>query len=247
MAKLTKKLELMLELDRLEKKVIFIKDQFKDFPSTKARLKKEVLDLKRALSAEQEHYEEQKLEISYIKDELIEIKSKIAGIAKSIDEKYDEELADLLVAKQNLLKLREEELKASETLLVDTIEVVNEAEEKHRSTKEADEAIITKLTLEKDTYEEEMAQLKLQQDAIFKELSDLNTNEDLVVLYERISEAFPGGVIAKIDKESCTRCFIGITPQLLNELYAEAINGDEAIITCPSCRCIIYIDPEEIV
>jgi predicted nucleic acid-binding Zn-ribbon protein len=246
--KLTKELELMLELDRLEKKVIVLKNKFKDFPTQKSNLNKEISDLKRSLSAEQEHYEEQKLEISFLKDELTEIHSKIENISKSLDKDYDEELANLLTDKNKLFKLREEELKASETLLKDTIDVVKESEDKYREVKEKNNKTIERLTSEKETFESEMKALRVQQDEIFKELGDLDSKEDLVALYNRISEAFPGGVISKIKNASCSRCFIEVTPQLLNELYREAVaeyrTGE--IITCPSCRCIIYIDPNEV-
>ena len=249
MSKLKKELEIMLELDRLNNKIIKLKDEFKNLPAKREELIQEILKKENYYKTEQEHYEDQKLELSYILEEVTELRKDTEAAAQKLSENEDDEaLLKDYEDKKRLLIVREEELLSSETLLKDTVEVVEEAKNDFKTTKENNENELEKLKSEENSFLEEIADINKKQEVLFKELDKIDTNVDLVSLYKEINEAFPGGVVSKVENDSCSRCFMQITPQILNEIYREAIpeKRHDEIITCPSCKCILYIDPLDV-
>jgi len=249
LSKLKKELETMLELDRLNNKIIMLKDEFKNLPVKREELLNEIVKKENYYKSEQEHYEDQKLELSYIQEEVVELKKDAELATKKLSEnETDEALLKDYEDKKRLLIVREEELLSSETLLKDTIEVVEEAKNDFETTKKNNENELAKLEKEEHNFLEEIAEINKKQELLFKELDKVDTNVDLVTLYKEINEAFPGGVVSRVENDSCSRCFMQITPQILNEIYREAIpdKRHNEIITCPSCKCILYIDPLDV-
>lgn len=249
MSKLKKELEIMLELDRLNNKIIMLKDEFKNLPTKRENLLSDMVAKESYYKIEKEHYEDQKLELSYIQEEVTELKKDVeAASAKLSKDENDEVLLKDYENKKRLLIVREEELLSSETLLRDTVEVVEEAKNSYETTKETNEKELLILKKEEDNFLEEINEITKKQEGFFHELDEIDTNVDLVSLYKEINTAFPGGVVSRVENDSCSRCFMQITPQILNEIYREAIpeKRQDEIITCPSCKCILYIDPIDI-
>jgi len=239
----------MLELDRLNKKILMLRDEFKNLPSKRESLLKEISEEEQLFKAEKEHYEDQKMELSYLQDEVTEFKREVSSLSEKLSkDEGNEALVKDFEDQKRLLIIREEELLSGETLLKDTVEVVQECENDFTTTKEANEAELAKLKEEESNFLEEVRDINEKQDIFFKELDTIDTNVDLVSLYKEINEAFPGGVVSRVENDSCSRCFIQITPQILNEIYREALpdKRHNEIITCPSCKCILYIDPMDI-
>jgi len=236
----------MLELDRLNNKIIMLRQEFKNYPNKKQELLNEITEKEKYYKSELEHYEDQKLEISYLKEEISELKEEFEKLKSRLetDDSLQKEFDEL---KKNLL-LKEEELLLNETLLNDTVEVVNEAKNVFETVKEENEKELERLKQKEKEYNNEIKEIENKKEELFQELAQIDTNVDLVKLYKEINEAFPGGVVSKVENDSCSRCFMQITPQILNEIYREAIpeKRKNEIITCPSCKCILYIDPIDI-
>jgi len=246
---LKKELETMLELDRLNKKILMLRNEFKNLPSKRESLLKEISEKEQLFKAEKEHFEDQKMELSYLQDEVTEFKKEVKALSDKLSK--DEENESLLKDyedQKRLLIIREEELLSGETLLKDTVEVVQESENDFTTTKESNEAELLKLKTEESNFMKEIKEINEKQEVFFNELDAIDTNVNLVSLYQEINEAFPGGVVSRVENDSCSRCFIQITPQILNEIYREAIpdKRHDEIITCPSCKCILYIDPMDV-
>ena len=249
MSKLKKELEIMLELDRLNNKIIMLRDEFKNLPAKREGLLNEIVSKENYYKVEKEHFEDQKLELSYIQEEVTELQKEVDIASKKLSADEDNEaLLKDYEDKKRLLIVREEELLSSETLLKDTVEVVNEAKSDLSKTTKSNEEELAILAKEENNFLEEIEGINKKQEVFFKELDKIDTNVDLVTLYKEINEAFPGGVVSRVENDSCSRCFMQITPQILNEIYREAIpeKRHDEIITCPSCKCILYIDPLDI-
>lgn len=242
----------MVELDRLEQKILHFKEMFKDIPQTRIKLRADIEDAKGRYLSEKEHYEEQKLEITYLKDELKELDQKIALLSKELSAQEEaganiEPFEHELEREKKTRLIRKEELLSSETLIQDTEEVVRETETIYKKIKTDNEATLNDLAEKEANFEQGIKEIDQKKGKIFHKLEQLSRQEDLVALYKQITDAFPGGVVAEVQYESCSRCFMQVTPQLLNELYRDQknLNKDGKILTCPSCSCILYLEPED--
>lgn len=243
----------MVELDRLEQKILHFKELFRDIPQTRIRFREEIEEAKERYLSEKEHYEEQKLEITYLKDEIQELDQKIALLKKELEAQREqgsntETFESELEREEKTRLIRHEELISSETLIKDTEEVVKETESIYKTTKQDNETTLNELAEKEANFEREIKDIDRKKDKIFQKLEQLSRQEDLVSLYKQISEAFPGGVVAQVQFESCSRCFMQVTPQLLNELFRDQqqLDKDQKILTCPSCSCVLYLDPEDV-
>lgn len=87
------------------------------------------------------------------------------------------------------------------------------------------------------TYGDRMATVdeKLSELLAWREETLERLPQRLVRQYERIRKARDGVALAEAQNETCTVCYIGIPPQLYNELQ----RGD-VLATCPSCNRILY-------
>jgi predicted nucleic acid-binding Zn-ribbon protein len=246
---LRKDIELLIELDRLEDKIIRLKEIFKDIPEKKDVLQQKVQEAEEDLEVELENYEEQKSEISYLQDELNEINEEIATVQKQILQdtskgKNVKSLEDNLFQLKRSKNVKEEEISASHSLLKDTEDVVNEVRDDFNSIKKEAEQFFSEIKEREGDFDSQVKEIEEFKAHILSKLGEIENGKELKTLYGQISEAFPGGVVAKVEYDSCSRCFMQITPQVLNELQRES--GDEysggRVIRCASCSCILYYD-----
>lgn len=235
----------------MEDKIIRLKEIFKDIPEKKEVLKLNVQEAEESLNIELENYEEQKSEISYLQDELNEINEEISDTQKQIAQdltkgKNVKNLEDTLFQLKRSKTVKEEEVSASQSLLKDTEDVVNEVRDEYNKIKKEAEQFFEEIKRRESDFDSQVNEVDEFKNHIFEKLDKLDNGKELKTVYSQISEAFPGGVVAKVEYDSCSRCFMQITPQVLNELQRES--GDEysggRIIRCSSCSCILYYDAD---
>jgi uncharacterized protein len=91
------------------------------------------------------------------------------------------------------------------------------------------------LTGERDDNSEKLQSLNGQR-------SDLATHlpADVLRRFDSIFKARGGIAMARVEKESCSACHVRLRPQIINL----ARRGDQ-MVTCDSCRRILYIDDGE--
>lgn len=249
---LRKEIELMLQLDESDNKIIKLKDSFKDIPSTIERLQKEIDVVYTRLVSEKEQYDEEKVELSYVADEINELNKKFDNIQKQINK--DTTLGKDVTALQKLLDdekkkkaIKDEEFLSSQAIVKDLEEVYTEVSTAYTKTKLENEKTIAELEENIKTYSKDIKEIEESKSLLFKDLQKYPGGNNLVETYLQVADAFAGQVVSKVENDSCSRCFMQITPQLLNDLQREGQHpGDKMnLITCPSCSCILYYDIEE--
>ena len=72
-------------------------------------------------------------------------------------------------------------------------------------------------------------------------VSLLNKDESLMDLYNSKKEEYSGLAFASINRNCCGNCYSSLPPQLIID-----IDGQEKLVSCPSCSIFLYIGDENL-
>jgi len=225
--KLLKLQEIDLEIDKLEKLLNIIPEEIKKLKEEKEnlifRFEKINSDLKHAEARKKE----KELDIQSFEDRILKIEEALNRV------KTNEEYKTLLREKAQL----------EETIMEIEDEILNIMEEIEKL-KEEQKALKEKIDKEKEALEEEierkkneLEQVKLRLEELKKQREDFikEIKPQLLSRYEMIKKKRGSKVIAIVEDETCTGCYMIIPPKV----YSSLVKGQQ-LLTCPHCGRFLY-------
>ncbi len=222
----------------------------------------ELAALEKAKKEKPEKAEESKRHLDQLKENLAQKRTSLRQLQKTsalkeLDLKIHEEKAkklkkQLLGVKTNreysalLLEIGGEE--ADDSRLEDEIlDLMTQAEELEAAcTEDAQkieeeekrlEAELKKIQAELEEIDRRITQLSNTRQ---QKLSDIDRDSAPLALYEKIWKAKGDRALVPVSGMACQGCFMNITMESLSRLMA-----DKEIITCESCRRILYLEKKE--
>jgi predicted nucleic acid-binding Zn-ribbon protein len=231
---LRKKLELLIELQKMESAAGKITARKKDLPIQMEELETQFVALCATVKTEQEELENLKKRRREKDTQLL--------TGQEMLKRTRERLFEVKTNKEYQSMLKEiETLEAKNSHLED--EVISVLEELDRL-EAAMKAKESELSVSRLKYEEQKTKLNDELNAIEEELeisvrksSALRKDipEHLLRKYEQIKGVGRGLAVVSVWKEVCDGCHMQIPPQLYNDLQKSP-----ALITCPNCNRILY-------
>lgn len=202
--------------------------------------------------------EDKKLEIKKIDEEISELKKKSENIQKErklleLDvesnlnqiKKLQGRIYEVKTNKEYIALQGEiENIKKSNTQIEEKIlSMMFEEDEKK---KQINSKLSKKTLKERELIDVEKfcsEELKKVEEILLKERQEKsilveNVEKKILNKYEQIRKSKGGIAVAKINKNICSECFMGIRPQLFIEM-----SNDNELILCESCFRILYLDP----
>ncbi|MBU4306174.1 MAG: hypothetical protein KJ893_11265 [Candidatus Omnitrophica bacterium] len=215
---------------------------------------KKFLELKpREIKALEEEFSNMSSGLKKLEDDLrhfqVEQKTKELDL-QSKEETVSKQKTQLFQVKSNkeynALQLEIEKIKADNSVLEEQIIVAFEkidflkqaiAHEKEKLAAEEKKLNETKRNIELEVrkLKEELDVLNMQR----KQIIESGIKPAVLSLYERILENRGELALVAIKNDACCGCFMGVRPQVINELCLGKL------VTCENCSRILYIENEE--
>ena len=237
-----KKIKLLIELQECDLKINNIQQRKKQIPNKIELISKKINKVK-------EELENDLANLNALKKEKREIEMKIDDMEEKI-RKSNEKLSSIKTNKEYRAALKEidelEEQKSQlEDRLLEILESIETAEQKHKLMQE-------KVKQEEKEFEKEKEKILAEEKVLDFEIEKLKTHRQelcekinkidktLLQKYDFLRSRKGGIAISPVIKGVCQTCHLGIPPQKFNEL----IKGD-SLMTCPHCMRIIYWGDDE--
>jgi len=236
---MTKDIENLIVLQEIDSQLFKIKKNLELKPQEIKALEEEFSNMSSGLKKTEED----------LKHFQVEQKSKELEL-QSKEQTVNKQKAQLFQVKSNkeynALQLEIEKMKADNSVLEEQIIV---ALEKIDSLKESIANEKGKLAAEGKKINETKGNLELEAIKLKEELDTLNMRRKQIIgtgikpvvlsLYERILENRGELALVAIKNDVCCGCFMGIRPQVINEIRLGKL------VTCENCSRILYIENEE--
>ncbi len=228
--KLLKLQEIDLEIDRLEKLLKTIPEEIQKLKEEKENLIFKFEKINNDIKHAEARKKEKELDIQTYEDRILKIQDALNRV------KTNEEYKSLLREKAQL----------EETIMEIEDEILNIMEEIEQLKKEKEE-LAKKLEIEKEKIEKEIEEkekllketeeklslLKKEREEFLKEISP-----QLLSRYELIKKKRGSKVIAIVEDDTCTGCYMIIPPKV----YSSLVKGEQ-LLTCPHCGRFLYYKP----
>jgi hypothetical protein len=232
-------LENLLILQKIDNKIYDIENFLSVIPGNILKLQNEFEKKNQELRELSEKLSEAKNEKLQLEKEYEQKKNLLMNAQKKLsvvknNKEYEAVLKELDTLKKELnnaeykiLELSDtiEDLKKSSKSVEDEYNKIKQSLEEHKSSKEE---------MDKDKIAELETLKKKREDA------EKNIKKQLLGKYETIRKARNNLAIVRVEKETCTGCYMKIPPQL----YVE-VKKNISIHQCPICQRFLYFTEEE--
>lgn len=227
-------LQLLIQLQELDLKIIELQEKTRQIPQELEKLdaalevaRREVSDT--GLKTEEETRERRRLEgeVELLRQKLSKYKSQLMEV--KTNKEYQAVLHEIGTV--------EEEIRSTEDKILDRMVSIEESEARVRVTRkklEEEETQHRQKRRELESFaaqfDEAIAKLQSEREQLLKEISN-----GLVRQYQRIASARKGVALAEARDQSCQACHVKLRPQLFND-----VKTNRFIIRCESCNRILY-------
>lgn len=233
-----KDINALKKLQQIDSQIFAVKKELEEKPKQISSLEADFAVISASLKQIEDEYK--KLQLKH-KEKELELQSK--------EESVNKQKSQLFQVKSNkeynALQLEIEKMKADNSLLEE--EIINILDkmddlkkavstEKNKVENEEKKLIQSKKDLELDIkqLDEKLKGLNAERNRAIEE----NIEPDTLALYERILENKGEIAIVPVRDNTCSGCFMGIRPQIVNELRLGKL------LTCENCSRILYVEYE---
>lgn len=230
-----KQLELLEEIQEIDRKCDEIQKRIDGFPLEIEKIEKELSreeenlnGIKEALENLEKEKREKDGELSLNLEKLNRFRERVSSIKTNTE--YQANMREIDQAKKLNKALEEEILTMMEDMEKESLKLT-EAENALNDRKENAEKDKTEISQKKEAAERELGEIAKTRDEKLKAV-----DPGAAKLYENLRARLKGMVLAAADNGTCTGCYMQIPPQLINE----AMKFDR-LYQCPSCQRIIII------
>ncbi|MFH1458882.1 MAG: C4-type zinc ribbon domain-containing protein [Candidatus Omnitrophota bacterium] len=234
-----KDIENLIELQKIDVQIFKIKSDLETKPQEIEKLEENFNGL--SIGVKQAEEALKKAQVKQ-KEMDIELQSKEATINK-----HKAQLFQLKSNKEyNTMQLEIEKMKADNSLLEEEIllsmEKIDQLKQNLNQEKEklaVEENKLKKIKAKVGIETKELKQALDGLNAQRKRKIDGNIKPEVLALYERILKNRGEIALVPVKDDSCTGCFMGIRPQVVNELRLGKL------LTCDNCSRILYVETNE--
>jgi predicted nucleic acid-binding Zn-ribbon protein len=231
---LQRALQLLIELQRVERRIQALGDQQARAPRQLAALEEEVRSAEARRDRERELLENARKDRRQTETEVEELEKRA--------KKSRERLASVKTNKEYQALLKEiEDLQGLVRQREDQVLEQMEAIERHRTVFDDEERTVTKarerlkaegaeIQGERAKADAQMVVLRKEQDMLMPQIP-----ADLLQTYRVLSTHRSGIAVAPVAQGACQMCHMNLPPQLFIDLQK-----DEQLLHCPACQRIIY-------
>ncbi len=228
--KLLKLQEIDLQIDKLEKLLKTIPEEIENLKKEKENLIFKLEKLNNDIKHAQARKKEKELDIQTYEDRILKIQEALNRV------KTNEEYKSLLREKAQL----------EEAIMEIEDEIISIMEEIEKLSKEKEE-LEEKLKVEKEEIERKIKEKEEYLKQIGEELSKLKEErkklaeeieESLLSKYELIKKKRGSKVIAIVEDDTCSGCYMIIPPKI----YSSLVKGEQ-LLNCPHCGRFLYYRP----
>jgi predicted nucleic acid-binding Zn-ribbon protein len=237
---LKEKIQQLIQLQALDKKISEIVDKRKQCPI-------KIQSLESELNALEKNYQDTESKLSAIQKEHRGYEQEIQDVERGI-EKSHVKLESIKSNKEYKAVLKEiEDLRRKQSTVEDMVlrgmEDIENLEIQRHSVEKEKKTLEDKLEQDRALTSQEMEDLDLELHRLEKDREEFSrgVDQDLLKKYAFLRERKNGLAVSPVVSGVCLTCHMGIPPQKYNEL----IRGN-ALITCPNCNRIIYWEEDEV-
>jgi predicted nucleic acid-binding Zn-ribbon protein len=228
--RLLKLQEIDLEIDKLEKLLKSIPEEIKKLKEEKENLIFRFEKINNDIKHAEARKKEKELDIQTYEDRILKIQDALNRV------KTNEEYKSLLREKAQI----------EETIMEIEDEILNIMEEIEQLKKEREE-LEKKIEIEKKKIEEEISKKEELLKEVQERLDSLKKERELYIKeippnllsrYELIKKKRGSKVIAIVEDDTCTGCYMIIPPKV----YSSLVKGEQ-LLNCPHCGRFLYYKP----
>jgi hypothetical protein len=209
-----------------------------------AALPKHVAEIEKALETHQRRLDADRAALAANQKErkLLEgdVQVQDQKISKLRDQTLQAKTNEQYRAFQHEIEFCQQEIRKAEDRILD---LMGESEKLDGNVKLAESALKqekSEVEAEKTKARERTAVDRKQLDELRAERAGLakQVPDSLLKLYDRVAKKWHGAALAEVQDSRCTRCYITLRPQLVQNLRS----GDD-VIRCESCGRILFVNP----
>lgn len=230
-------LKALLELQKLDGEIYRLRRQLRAKPAEVARLKEAQQTLLQSLQAAESRYKtlevkrnQKETDLGQREEQLRKLQTQLFQVKtnkeySAMQKEIEGAKADQSVLEEELLRMMEEVDQAK-----------TQVQTQRQGLKQEEE----KLTAQMKALEEKGQRLEELIQELQGQRGGLTPRVEASILaqYERILERKEGMALAPVRGNACGGCFMGLTPQAINEVQL-----NRRLIPCESCARILYMEP----
>ncbi len=225
--KLLKLQEIDLEIDRLEKLIKKIPEEIENLKQKKEELLFKFEKINNDIKHAEARKKEKELDIQTYQDRILKIEDALNRV--KTNEEYKSLLREKAQLEESIMEIEDEILN-----IMEEIEHLKEEKKKLEKDIEQEKQRIENEIKKKEKLLEEtknkLKQLKEEREKIKKEISPQSLSK-----YELIKKKRGSKVIAIINDDTCSGCYMVIPPKV----YSNLVKGEQ-LLTCPHCGRFLY-------
>ncbi len=228
--KLLKLQEIDLEIDRLEKLLKKIPEEIEKLKKEKEELLFRFEKINNDIKHAEARKKEKELDIQTYQDRILKIEEALNRV--KTNEEYKSLLREKAQLEETIMEIEDEILN-----IMEEIEELKEEKKKLEKTIEEEKRKIEEKIKEKENLlkevQEKLEQLRKEREKLQNEISPQSLSK-----YELIKKKRGSKVIAIVEDDTCSGCYMIIPPKV----YSSLVKGEQ-LLTCPHCGRFLYYKP----
>jgi predicted nucleic acid-binding Zn-ribbon protein len=230
-------LERLIRLQQIDLEIDARRKALADLPAALAALDARVETRQNELSAAKQHQADNKAARNALEKDLAIVQSRLA---KFKDQLMEVKTNKEYTAMQHEIGMAQEGVRGFEDKI---LELLVQADELDAGAKAADAALAkerAEVAKERSAREQTTAAMSGEIDGLAKSRDEVvsQIGREALALFDHVSRARKGSVVAEARDGHCTACHVRLRPQMFNEIR----RGDR-LIQCESCSRILYVLP----
>ncbi len=225
--KLLKLQEIDLEIDKLEKLIKSLPEEIEKLEREKENLILRFEKINHDIKQAEARKKEKELDIQSYEDRILKIEEALNRV--KTNEEYKALLREKAQIEETIMEVEDEILS-----IMEEIEALKKEKKELEAKIEAEKEKINRQIEEKKALLEEakvkLESLKKEREEVLKQIQP-----QLVSRYEMIKKKRGSKVIAVVEDETCTGCYMIIPPKVFSSL----VKG-EKLLTCPHCGRFLF-------
>ncbi|RMD46645.1 MAG: hypothetical protein D6831_01505 [Aquificota bacterium] len=228
--KLLKLQEIDLEIDKLEKLLNTLPEEIEKLKEKKENLIFKFEKINNDLKHAEARKKEKELDIQSFEDRILKIEDALNRV--KTNEEYKSLLREKAQIEETIMEIEDEILN-----IMEEIEKLKEEQEKLKGKIDEEKENIEK-EIEKKEQELKQISSRLEELKKYREQFIKEIKPQLLSRYEMIKKKRGSKVIAIVEDETCTGCYMIIPPKV----YSSLVKGEQ-LLTCPHCGRFLYYKP----